>query len=287
LRRDQHLLPPQGAVASLPLLALRCHGPQGSQSHRHGETRAFRNTLRHILQSSPLPSLRAARRRGRRLRRRLLQSELPVVEVVPKLLDHQGPPRLRSLPRRRRHSAAAVPEPTYARAGRHHHQEPPRRLQRRRLVSLLGLLERSAHRLPLGLRGLADVRHGRQARPHNHHLRLQSAIGRHRSCPRRWRAVRPPRRPGRRLHLARHLRHGRRGGLPSRRVTHDHQLVCHHVRADGRARVHCAAHGGDPGGQVGKEGVYDLAQTVLGHPFLDLDHSLHLVQQQNALVEHL
>lgn len=38
---------------------------------------------------------------------------------------------------------------------------------------------------------------------------------------------------------------------------------------------------------LGKEGVYDLAQTVLGHPFLDLDHSMGLVQQQNVRVEEL
>lgn len=36
-----------------------------------------------------------------------------------------------------------------------------------------------------------------------------------------------------------------------------------------------------------KEGVYDLAQTVLGHPFLDLDHAMVLVQSANALVEEL
>ena len=36
-----------------------------------------------------------------------------------------------------------------------------------------------------------------------------------------------------------------------------------------------------------REGVYDLAQTVLGHPFLDLDHAMVLVQQENALVERL
>jgi chloride channel 3/4/5 len=36
-----------------------------------------------------------------------------------------------------------------------------------------------------------------------------------------------------------------------------------------------------------KEGVYDLAQTVLGHPFLDLDHSMQLVRRQNALVQEL
>ena len=33
------------------------------------------------------------------------------------------------------------------------------------------------------------------------------------------------------------------------------------------------------------EGVYDLAQTVLGHPFLDLDHSMDIVQKANELVE--
>lgn len=33
------------------------------------------------------------------------------------------------------------------------------------------------------------------------------------------------------------------------------------------------------------EGVYDLAQTVLGHPFLDLDHSMSIVQKANELVE--
>ena len=38
---------------------------------------------------------------------------------------------------------------------------------------------------------------------------------------------------------------------------------------------------------LGKEGVYDLAQNVLGHPFLDLDHSMELVQKENALVEAL
>ncbi|KAI9873206.1 MAG: hypothetical protein M1830_000711, partial [Pleopsidium flavum] len=34
-----------------------------------------------------------------------------------------------------------------------------------------------------------------------------------------------------------------------------------------------------------REGVYDLAQTVLGHPFLDLDHSTGIVQKANELVE--
>lgn len=38
---------------------------------------------------------------------------------------------------------------------------------------------------------------------------------------------------------------------------------------------------------LGKEGVYDVAQAVLGHPFLDLDHTLQIVQKQNALVEEL
>jgi chloride channel 3/4/5 len=38
---------------------------------------------------------------------------------------------------------------------------------------------------------------------------------------------------------------------------------------------------------VGKEGVYDLAQNVLGHPFLDLDHSLGYIQQADVLVEEL
>lgn len=38
---------------------------------------------------------------------------------------------------------------------------------------------------------------------------------------------------------------------------------------------------------LGKEGVYDLAQNVLGHPFLDLDHSLGYIQMENVLVEEL
>lgn len=38
---------------------------------------------------------------------------------------------------------------------------------------------------------------------------------------------------------------------------------------------------------IGKESVYDLAQNVLGHPFLDADHSMHLVRQRNALVKEL
>ena len=36
-----------------------------------------------------------------------------------------------------------------------------------------------------------------------------------------------------------------------------------------------------------REGVYDLAQTVLGHPFLDLDSSMVLVQNERVLVESL
>ena len=36
-----------------------------------------------------------------------------------------------------------------------------------------------------------------------------------------------------------------------------------------------------------REGVYDLAQTVLGHPFLDADHAMKLVQQRPELVERL
>ena len=31
-----------------------------------------------------------------------------------------------------------------------------------------------------------------------------------------------------------------------------------------------------------KEGIYDLAQTVLGHPFLDAEHAMHLVQREPA-----
>ena len=34
-----------------------------------------------------------------------------------------------------------------------------------------------------------------------------------------------------------------------------------------------------------REGVYDLAQTVLGHPFLDLDHSMSIVQKESTLAE--
>jgi chloride channel 3/4/5 len=36
-----------------------------------------------------------------------------------------------------------------------------------------------------------------------------------------------------------------------------------------------------------KEGIYDLAQTVLGHPFLDAEHAMHLVQRESHLVEEL
>ncbi|KAK5464983.1 hypothetical protein LTS15_001546 [Exophiala xenobiotica] len=36
-----------------------------------------------------------------------------------------------------------------------------------------------------------------------------------------------------------------------------------------------------------RDGVYDLAQTVLGHPFLDLDHAMKLVQKDAHLVEEL
>ncbi|QDS74363.1 hypothetical protein FKW77_004918 [Venturia effusa] len=38
---------------------------------------------------------------------------------------------------------------------------------------------------------------------------------------------------------------------------------------------------------ISDEGVYDLAQNVLGHPFLDLEYSLRLVRTQNLLVEEL
>ena len=36
-----------------------------------------------------------------------------------------------------------------------------------------------------------------------------------------------------------------------------------------------------------KEGVYDLAQTVQGHPFLDLDHSIAIAQKTGDSVEAL
>ena len=38
---------------------------------------------------------------------------------------------------------------------------------------------------------------------------------------------------------------------------------------------------------IEREGVYDLAQTVLGHPFLDLDHSLDVAQASGALTSEL
>lgn len=37
---------------------------------------------------------------------------------------------------------------------------------------------------------------------------------------------------------------------------------------------------------ISKEGVYDLAQTVLGHPFLDNDHALELVQAYGTSPKH-
>ncbi|KAL8729891.1 MAG: hypothetical protein Q9166_004448 [cf. Caloplaca sp. 2 TL-2023] len=36
-----------------------------------------------------------------------------------------------------------------------------------------------------------------------------------------------------------------------------------------------------------KDGVYDLAQAMLGHPFLDTDHAMNLVQGQQELVQRL
>ncbi|KAH7330307.1 chloride channel-like protein 3 [Rhexocercosporidium sp. MPI-PUGE-AT-0058] len=38
---------------------------------------------------------------------------------------------------------------------------------------------------------------------------------------------------------------------------------------------------------LSSEGVYDLAQTVLGHPFLDPEHALSIVQEKGLLVEEL
>lgn len=40
---------------------------------------------------------------------------------------------------------------------------------------------------------------------------------------------------------------------------------------------------------LSNDGVYDLAQNVLGHPFLDPDHSMRLIQKQNPppVVRHL
>ncbi|KAI9741580.1 MAG: hypothetical protein M1818_004386 [Claussenomyces sp. TS43310] len=36
---------------------------------------------------------------------------------------------------------------------------------------------------------------------------------------------------------------------------------------------------------LSREGVYDLAQTVLGHPFLDADHAMDIVREESSLVE--
>ncbi|KAE9376978.1 hypothetical protein N431DRAFT_368483 [Stipitochalara longipes BDJ] len=38
---------------------------------------------------------------------------------------------------------------------------------------------------------------------------------------------------------------------------------------------------------LSSEGVYDLAQTVLGHPFLDPEHALNIVRDEGSLVEEL
>ncbi|KIW06589.1 uncharacterized protein PV09_02305 [Verruconis gallopava] len=38
---------------------------------------------------------------------------------------------------------------------------------------------------------------------------------------------------------------------------------------------------------LSKEGVYDLAQTVLGHPFLDVDHAMQSVRRRKALAAEL
>jgi chloride channel 3/4/5 len=38
---------------------------------------------------------------------------------------------------------------------------------------------------------------------------------------------------------------------------------------------------------LSRESVYDLAQTVLGHPFLDLEHALSIVRDEGSLVEEL
>lgn len=38
---------------------------------------------------------------------------------------------------------------------------------------------------------------------------------------------------------------------------------------------------------LSSEGVYDLAQTVLGHPFLDSEHALSIVRDEGSLVEEL
>ena len=38
---------------------------------------------------------------------------------------------------------------------------------------------------------------------------------------------------------------------------------------------------------LSSEGVYDLAQTVLGHPFLDPEHALGIVRAEGSLVEEL
>ena len=38
---------------------------------------------------------------------------------------------------------------------------------------------------------------------------------------------------------------------------------------------------------ISSEGVYDLAQTVLGHPFLDPEHALSIVREEARLVEEL
>lgn len=38
---------------------------------------------------------------------------------------------------------------------------------------------------------------------------------------------------------------------------------------------------------LSSEGVYDLAQTVLGHPFLDPEHAVNIVRDQGVLVEEL
>jgi chloride channel 3/4/5 len=38
---------------------------------------------------------------------------------------------------------------------------------------------------------------------------------------------------------------------------------------------------------LSSEGVYDLAQTVFGHPFLDPEHAVSIVRDEGSLAEEL
>ncbi len=159
------------------------------------------------------------------------------------------------------------------------------------------------------LHRVVGIRNNSEAGLDDYHIWPQGPVGHHHSCAGRWESFRKIGRSVDYFDISRHFRYGWSSGLLGGCLQDDDLTVCYHVRGKHGKPQSMVGHANTIIPQLTgeleytvphmiailvakwvadaleREGVYDLAQTVLGHPFLDLDHSIAIVQKANKPVE--